>query len=166
MPTSLRDLHTACRKWLGDHYDLEAIDAALSAAVVERYLVGDPVWLLIISGSGATKTETVVMLCDEYDDTVRDVSSISSDRRTDLGQRGQGSHRQRHRRHPQGTGAARPADPQGRDERLLRRCRLEGRDLVSSVLREVYDGFYTRDAGGGRRGEDPGGGAASRSSGR
>ena len=35
-------------------------------------------WLLIVSGSGATKTETVVMLCDEYDDTVRDVSSISS----------------------------------------------------------------------------------------
>ena len=145
VPTSLRDLHTACRKWLGDHYDLEAIDAALSAAVVERYLVGDPVWLLIVSGSGATKTETVVMLCDEYDDTVRDVSSISS-----IGALISASAAKDRTANATG-GILKELEPRGllilKDVTSILAMPSQVRDLVLSVLREVYDGFYTRDAG-------------------
>ena len=58
---SLADVHQVFRKWLGDEYDLDAIDAVAAAAASER-LTGDPLWLLIISGPGAAKTETVQAL--------------------------------------------------------------------------------------------------------
>jgi hypothetical protein len=62
------------RRWLGDDYDLDALNAMLATAAVER-LDGDPLWLLIISGSGNAKTETVVAL-DGIGATV--TSTISS----------------------------------------------------------------------------------------
>jgi hypothetical protein len=49
------------QRWLGQDYDLDALDAMLTAAAVER-LDGDPLWLLIISGSGNAKTESVQAL--------------------------------------------------------------------------------------------------------
>ena len=58
---SLDDVHKAFRKWLGDEYDLDAIDATCAAGASER-LAGDPLWLLIISGPGNAKTETVQSL--------------------------------------------------------------------------------------------------------
>jgi Domain of unknown function (DUF3854) len=57
-PRTLEELHDTFRKWLGDGYDSEAMTAVLSAAAVER-LDGDPLWLLLISGSGNAKTEMV-----------------------------------------------------------------------------------------------------------
>jgi hypothetical protein len=59
--TTLAEAHAVFKGWLGDDYDLDALDAMLAAAAVER-LDGDPVWLLIISGSGNAKTETVQAL--------------------------------------------------------------------------------------------------------
>jgi hypothetical protein len=55
---SLDDVHLTFRKWLGAEYDLDAIDAVL-AAIASEQLSGDPLWLLVISGPGAAKTETV-----------------------------------------------------------------------------------------------------------
>lgn len=60
-PMSLDDLHVVFRKWFGNHYEMDVIDAVLSAAAVEK-LDGDPLWLLVISGPGNTKTETVQTL--------------------------------------------------------------------------------------------------------
>jgi hypothetical protein len=60
-PVTLGQAHKVFRRWLGDDYDLDALDAMLAAAAVEQ-LDGDPVWLLIISGSGNAKTETVQAL--------------------------------------------------------------------------------------------------------
>ncbi|GGO70669.1 winged helix-turn-helix domain-containing protein [Nonomuraea cavernae] len=57
----LETVRGAYKKWLGDKYDLGALDAVLSAAAAER-LEGDPCWLLVLSGSGAAKTETVMPL--------------------------------------------------------------------------------------------------------
>jgi len=57
----LDDLHNVFRKWLGDEYDMDAIDAVAATAAAER-LDGDPLWLLIVSGPGAAKTETVQAL--------------------------------------------------------------------------------------------------------
>lgn len=57
----LKQAHDVFKRWLGDDYDLDALDAMLAAAAVER-LDGDPLWLLIISGSGNAKTETVQAL--------------------------------------------------------------------------------------------------------
>lgn len=53
--------HQKFSQWLGKEYDLDALDAVLAAAAVQR-LDGDPVWLLVVSGSGNAKTETVASL--------------------------------------------------------------------------------------------------------
>lgn len=55
---TLADVHVAFRRWFGAEYDLDAIDAVLATAAAER-LNGDPLWLLLVSGSGNAKTETV-----------------------------------------------------------------------------------------------------------
>jgi hypothetical protein len=58
---SLEEVHEVFRKWLGQGYDLDALDATLAAGAAER-LTGDPLWLLVIAGPGAAKTETVQAL--------------------------------------------------------------------------------------------------------
>ena len=60
-PRTLAEAHHVFRRWLGNEYDLEALDAVLAAAAAER-LPGDPLWLLVVSGSGNAKTETVQTL--------------------------------------------------------------------------------------------------------
>jgi hypothetical protein len=60
-PFTLDDAHAVFRRWLGDDYDTDALDAVLAAAAVEQ-LNGDPLWLLLISGSGNAKTETAQAL--------------------------------------------------------------------------------------------------------
>jgi hypothetical protein len=51
---TLADVHATFRRWLGVDSDLDAISATLAAAAVER-LDGDPLWLLLVSGSGNAK---------------------------------------------------------------------------------------------------------------
>jgi hypothetical protein len=58
---SLIDAEAVIRRWFGDEYDMSAAHAVLACAAVNR-LDGDPVWMLMVSGSGFTKTETVSML--------------------------------------------------------------------------------------------------------
>lgn len=58
---TLAEVHDIFRKWFGKEYDLDVIDAVLATAAAER-LAGDPLWLLVISGPGNTKTETVQSL--------------------------------------------------------------------------------------------------------
>lgn len=57
----LADAHTAYLQWFGDDYDLGALNAVLCTAAAWR-LSGDPPWLLVVGGSGAAKTETIVPL--------------------------------------------------------------------------------------------------------
>jgi hypothetical protein len=56
--SALIDAHATSRKWLGEKYDTGVLDAVASAGAAER-LGGDPLWLMVISGSGNAKTETV-----------------------------------------------------------------------------------------------------------
>jgi hypothetical protein len=56
--TTLNEVHAVFKHWLGDEYDLATLDAMLAVVAAER-LLGDPAWLLIISGPGNAKTETV-----------------------------------------------------------------------------------------------------------
>jgi hypothetical protein len=58
---TLDEVHAVFAKWFGPEYDIDTIDAALAAAASER-LSGDPLWLLVISGPGNAKTETVQAL--------------------------------------------------------------------------------------------------------
>jgi len=138
--------HTVFARWLGKDYDLDALDAMLATAAVER-LDGDPIWLLIISGSGNAKTETVQAL-----DGIRAIitSTISS----------QGA-----------LLSATSAKDKAKDATggLLRKIGGRGvlvikdvtsvlsmnRDMRAEVLgalREVYDGRWSRNVGtdGGR----------------
>ena len=57
-PISLDEADEVFRRWFGNSYDTDAFDITLGTAAVER-LDGDPVWVMLISGSGAAKTETV-----------------------------------------------------------------------------------------------------------
>jgi hypothetical protein len=60
-PITLNQARAVFTRWLGKDYDLAGLDAALSIAACNR-LDGDPPWLLIVSGSGNAKTETVTAL--------------------------------------------------------------------------------------------------------
>ena len=51
---TLAEAHNVFKKWLGQDYDTDALDAMLATAAVQK-LDGDVVWLLIISGSGNAK---------------------------------------------------------------------------------------------------------------
>jgi hypothetical protein len=60
-PCKLADTLAVFRRWLGNEYDLGALHAVLATAAAER-LPGDPLWLLVVSGPGNAKTETVQSL--------------------------------------------------------------------------------------------------------
>jgi Domain of unknown function (DUF3854) len=60
-PISIEEARAVFTRWLGKDYDLACLDATLAVAVCDR-LDGDPPWLLIVSGSGNAKTETVSAL--------------------------------------------------------------------------------------------------------
>ena len=60
-PCTLADVDALFTRWLGTEYDLDALHAVLAAAAAER-LSGDPLWLLVVSGAGNAKTETVQSL--------------------------------------------------------------------------------------------------------
>jgi hypothetical protein len=58
---TIADVDATFRRWLGLGYDLDALHVVLATAAAER-LTGDPLWTLLISGSGNAKTETVQSL--------------------------------------------------------------------------------------------------------
>jgi hypothetical protein len=60
LQASLEQMHAVFRKWLGQTYDVEVLDAALAARLAHLCCKEDrPPWLLIVGGSGDAKTETV-----------------------------------------------------------------------------------------------------------
>src|SRR5262249_26198054 len=59
--STLAEVHAVCRRWFGPGYDTDVIDAVMAAGAAEQ-LAGDPLWLLVISGPGNTKTESVQSL--------------------------------------------------------------------------------------------------------
>jgi hypothetical protein len=54
----LTDVHAIFTKWFGPLFDMATLDAVLAVTAAAR-LGGDAAWLLVISGSGNAKTETV-----------------------------------------------------------------------------------------------------------
>jgi hypothetical protein len=60
-PCTLVEVHNIFRRWFGAGYDLDVINAVLATAAAER-LAGDPLWLLVVSGPGNCKTESVQAL--------------------------------------------------------------------------------------------------------
>jgi hypothetical protein len=140
-PRSLAELHALFQQWLGKEYDLGTLDAMLAAVAAER-LPGDPAWLMIISGPGAAKTETVQATSGVGAIVV---STLTSDAALL-------------------SGTPRKSRAKGATGGLLRQIGARGiltikdvtsilsmnRDLRSTVigaLREIHDGYWTRAIG-------------------
>lgn len=143
---SLEDAHKVFLRWLGSDYDLGALDAMLATAAVER-LDGDPIWLLIISGSGNAKTETVQAL-DGINAII--TSTISSE-----GALLSATSVKEKTKHATG-GLLRKIGDRGvmviKDVTSVLSMNRDMRAMVLGALREVYDGRWSRNVGtdGGR----------------
>lgn len=138
---TLEDCHTVFRRWLGADYDTDALDAVLAAAAVER-LDGDPVWLLVISGSGNAKTETVVPLAGIGAHMVSTIASegalLSATSKREQAADATG-------------GLLRKIGARGilviKDVTSILSMSGDQRASVLGALREVYDGSWARNVG-------------------
>ena len=143
---TLDDVHDAFLDWLGDDYDTDALDAVLAAAAVEQ-LDGDPLWLLLISGSGNAKTETAQALAGAGALVTSTVSSpgalLSATSQKDRAKDATG-------------GLLRKIGDRGvlviKDVTSILSMNKDARAEVLAALREVYDGHWSRNVGsdGGR----------------
>ena len=130
-------------RWLGKDYDTDALDAVLAAAAVEKFDDGsDPVWLLIISGPGAAKTETVQAL-----DGVGAVITSSI-----TGEAALLSATPKRERTTDATGGLlRKIGDRGllvvKDVTSILSMNNDTRAKVLSALREIYDGRWYREVG-------------------
>jgi hypothetical protein len=140
LDTNLLDAaHQTFLKWFGEKYDLDVLDVVTATCAAEK-LSGGPPWLMAIAGSGTAKTETVQAANDC--DGARVVSTLSS------------------------VGALLSGAPRkpGSNGGLLMEIGEHGtlviknftsilsldrnvRDAVLAALREIYDGYWSRDVG-------------------
>jgi RepB DNA-primase from phage plasmid len=142
-PQPLDAVHATFKKWLGEDYDTDVLDAVLAAGAAER-LAGDPLWLLVISGPGNAKTETVQALSGAG---AHITSTITSE----------GALLSASPRGRQATGGLLPKlGSRGllviKDVTSLLSMDVRSRSLVLAALREIYDGKWERNVGigGGR----------------
>lgn len=137
----LAGVHKVFKRWLGKDYDLDALNAMLATAAVER-LDGDPLWLLIISGSGNAKTETVQAL-DGINATI--TSTISSAGAL------LSATAKRERAKDATGGLLRKIGDRGvmvvKDVTSILSMSGDARAEVLGALREVYDGRWSRNVG-------------------
>jgi hypothetical protein len=140
-PRSLDEVHSVFRKWFGKTYDIDCIDAVMATAAASQ-LGGDPLWLLIISGPGNAKTETVQSLAGAgalVSSTISSEGALlsGSPRR----QRGKGAT----------GGLLRKLGDQGllvlKDVTSILSADRNVRGGVLAALREIYDGRWQRNVG-------------------
>lgn len=137
----LADTRAVFRKWLGAEYDLDALTVVLSAAAVEQ-LDGDPVWLMVISGSGNAKTETVGALAGAGAIVTSTITSegalLSATSKKEVSKDATG-------------GLLRKIGSRGtlviKDFTSILSMNRDLRASVLGALREVYDGFWERNVG-------------------
>lgn len=140
-PVSLTEVHAVFLRWLGDDYDLDVLDAVLCVAACEQ-LEGDPVWLLVVSGSGAAKTETVSPLAGAgafVTSTIASEGALLS-----------GTSKRERAKNATG-GLLRKIGDRGllviKDVTSLLSMDRNARGAVLAALREVYDGKWERNLG-------------------
>ena len=138
---SLADAHAVFRKWFGDEYDLDAASAAIAAAASER-LPGDPLWLLIVTGPGGAKTETVQALAGAGAHITSTIASegalLSASPRRDRSKKATG-------------GLLRKIGDRGvlviKDVTSILSADRNTRASVLAAIREIYDGLWERNVG-------------------
>ena len=131
------------RRWLGKDYDTDALDAVLAAAAVECFDDGsDPVWLLVISGPGAAKTETVQAFVGAG---ARSPARSSSEAAL------LSATPERERANDATGGLLRRIGERGvlviKDVTSILSMNNDTRAKVLSALREIYDGHWDREVG-------------------
>ncbi|MGW0293292.1 hypothetical protein [Streptomyces tuirus] len=138
---SLADVHGTFLKWLGKDYDLDALDAILATAAVEQ-LGGDPCWLLVVSGSGAAKTESVMPLSGVG---AHIVSTITGEAALISGTAEKEKAKDAH------GGLLRKIGERGilviKDVTSILSMQRDSRAAVLAALREIYDGRWDREIG-------------------
>lgn len=138
---SLEGAHGVFRKWLGDTYDLDALNAVLATAAAEQ-LGGDPLWLLVVSGSGNAKTELVQALRGAG---AHVVSTIASD-----GALLSGSPKKQQAKDATG-GLLKQIGEQGllviKDVTSILSMNRDTRASVLAAIREIHDGHWVRYLG-------------------
>jgi hypothetical protein len=143
---ALLGAHKKFREWFGPEYDLQALDVVLAVAATER-LGGDPPWLLVVSGSGNAKTETVGSLAGVG---AHIVSTISGEAALLSGTA------KRERSKDATGGLLREVGARGllvvKDFTSIISMNRDTRAIVLSALREIHDGRWSRSVGteGGR----------------
>lgn len=129
------------RHWLGDSYDTDAMLACASIAAC-LHLDGDTPWLLVVSGSGFTKTETVSALAGMG---AHITSTITSE-----GALLSATSRRERTRNATG-GLLRTVGEAGvlviKDVTSILSMGRELRASVLAALREVADGYWERNVG-------------------
>jgi hypothetical protein len=138
---SLDELHCVFRKWFGDEYDLDAIDAVIVTGAAAR-MDGDPLWLLIVSGPGAAKTETAQALagCGAHvTSTIQSEGALLS------------ATSQQERSKKATGGLLRKIGARGilvlKDVTTILSSDRNTRATVLAALREIHDGHYERNVG-------------------
>lgn len=146
-PRTLADVERTVARWLRDD-DRVPTRAVLAAYVANRKLDGDPVWLMLVGGSGIGKTERLIPLSHMPD--VVTASSISGPAALLSGTS------ERERAKDATGGLLRRVGDSGvlvlKDFTSILALQRDTRGLVLAALREVYDGRWDRDVGsdGGR----------------
>ncbi len=139
---ALQRCHRTFRKWLGAKYDLDALHVVLAAAAAQN-LDGDPLWVLLVSGSGNAKTETVQSLSGLTNTHV--ISTISSPGAL------LSATSRRDRSKTANGGLLRMIGPTGvlvtKDMTSILSMGRELRAEVLAALREIYDGKWVRTVG-------------------
>jgi hypothetical protein len=133
--------HHVFQRWLGKDYDLDVLDVVLCCAAVEQ-LAGDPIWLLVVSGSGAAKTETVQALAGAGAHLTSTISGegalLSGTSRKDRSKQATG-------------GLLRKIGDHGllviKDVTSILSMSRDARATILAAMREVYDGRWDRNLG-------------------
>ena len=148
VPITLAQAHKVFRRWLGDTYDLDGLNAVLGALAAER-LDGDPLWLLLLSGSGNAKTETVQAAAGAGAIVTSTISSegalLSATAAKEKAKNATGGLLRK-------FGSAARGVLVIKDVTSILSMNRDLRASVLAALREVYDGSWSRNVGtdGGR----------------
>lgn len=137
----LGQVHEVYQRWLGTGYDIQALDAVLAAGAGGK-LGGDPAWLLVVGGSGHAKTETVIPLAGAGATVV---STITGEAALLSGTS------KRERAENATGGLLREVGDSGtlvvKDFTSILSMNRDTRASVLGALREIYDGYWTRNVG-------------------
>lgn len=129
------------RRWMGTGYDMGAFRVAVACAAVER-MEGDPLWLLLVAGSGFAKTETVGPAVGAGAIVVSDISGpaalLSGTPEKEWGAEATG-------------GLLRKLGRRGvlviKDFTTILSMSRDKRAEVLGAFREIYDGKWSRELG-------------------